>query len=374
MTYKSLEIIEVISKKELNNFIKFPYQLYAGDYFYVPPLMREMEKKFSRIRNPFFKHADVRFFLALKNGKTVGRITSIINHRHIEFHNEKAGFFGFFETINDQRVSSALLDTVSESLRESGMDIMRGPMSFSTNDECGLLIEGFQNYPMIMTPYNPPYYREIMEEYGLKKAKDLYAYIIDIPDKLPDKIGRAAEIAERRGINVRPINIKKFDDEMEKFKIVYHSAWEKNWGFIPLTDEELSYLGNDLKPFLVPEITLIAEKGDEPVGFMGVLPDYNFVLKKMKGRFNLISILKAIYYSKKIKDLRLLLLGIKTEFRQKGVDALLFREGFKGAKKIGYKRAEFSWVLEDNIAVQRLVEMIQGRLYKKYRIYEKNLL
>lgn len=373
MIAEGIRIIEVKTQKELDDFIKFPYFLYLDDLFYIPPLIREMKKKFCRTKNPFFKHADVRFFLAFKNGKTVGRITSIINHKHIEFHNEKAGFFGFFESINDQKVASALFDTVSESLKNAGMKIMRGPMSFSTNDECGLLIEGFETYPMIMTPYNPTYYREIIEIYGMEKAKDLFSYIIDIPDKLPEKIERAAEIATKRGIHVRPINIKKFDEDMEKFRTVYNSAWEKNWGFIPLTDEELTYLGNDLKPLLVPDITLIAEKDNEPVGFMGILPDYNFVLKHMKGRFNLISIIKGIYYSKKIKDLRLLLLGIRTEFRQKGVDALLFREGFKGAKKRGYKRAEFSWILEDNIPVQKLIEMIKGRLYKKYRIYEKTL-
>ncbi len=182
-----------------------------------------------------------------------------------------------------------------------------------------------------------------------------------------------AGIAFRSGIRVRPIDMKNFQRDMRIFRVVYNSAWEKNWGFIPLTDEELVYLGNSLKSIVVPEMIVIAEKNSEPVGFMGMLPDFNFVLRHMKGRTNPVSIIKALYYSKKIKDLRMLLLGIKREYRNRGVDAILFREGFKGVKKGGYKRVEFSWILEDNIPTQRLVEMIGGRLYKKYRIYEKKL-
>ncbi|NCO67037.1 MAG: hypothetical protein COY75_01120 [Nitrospirae bacterium CG_4_10_14_0_8_um_filter_41_23] len=367
-----IEVLEVKSKKDLNDFIKLPLSLYSKDPFYVPPLITEMQEQFSD-KNPFFLHATARYFLAKEEGKLAGGIISIINQRHIEFHNERAGFFGFFESSNNQGVASALLDKVSEILRKEGMDIIRGPMNFSTNEECGFLIEGFNSPPMLMTPYNPSYYNDLMENYGMTKSKDLYAYIYDVTEELPEKILRVAEIAVKNGINVRPVNKKKFDDEMNIFKDVYNSAWGKNWGFIPLTNEELTYLGKRLKTIAVPELTLIAEKDKEPVGFMGLLPDFNFVLRYMKGKVSPISIAKAFYYSKKIKDLRLLLLGIKAEYRNKGIDALLFREGFKGVKKGGYKRVEFSWILEDNIPVQRIVEMIGGRLYKKYRIYEKRL-
>jgi hypothetical protein len=212
-----------------------------------------------------------------------------------------------------------------------------------------------------------------MEKYGMEKSKDLYAYILDVPDELPQKIHRVAEIVARSGISIRPIDMKKFEYDMRIFQEVYNSAWEKNWGFLPLNDDDLVYLAKNLKPVIVPEMTLIAEKNGSPVGFMGLLPDFNFVLKHMNGKMNPLSIVKALYYSRKIKDLRMLLLGIRAEYRNKGVDALLFREGFKGVKKGGYKRVEFSWILEDNIPVQRLIEMIGGRLYKKYRIYEKRL-
>jgi GNAT superfamily N-acetyltransferase len=367
-----IEVVEVESKKDLDDFIKFPFTLYSNDRNYVPPLIREMRMNLSD-KNPFFLHATARFFLAKKEGRVAGRIAAIVNRRHIEFHKEQAGFFGFFESSQDQEVASALLERVAGSLRKEGMQIMRGPMNFSTNEECGFLLEGFDSPPMLMTPYNPSYYHDLMEKCGLEKSKDLYAYILDIPEELPGKIIRVADIAAKSGIRVRPLNKKFFEREMNIFKVVYNSAWQNNWGFIPLTDEELVHLGNNLKSVIVPELTLIAERENEPVGFMGLLPDFNLVLRHMKGKMGLVSIIKALYYSKKIKDLRLLLLGIKAEFRNKGVDALLFREGFKGVKKGGYQRVEFSWILEDNIPVQRLVEMIGGRLYKKYRIYEKRL-
>lgn len=364
-----MDIIEVKGKR-INDFIEFPFRLYSKDPFYSPPLRRELKKDFSEA-NPFFNHAKVRFFVVKNGGQAVGRIVSIINKRHIQFHNEKAGFFGFFECINNFEVARLLLDTVKRDLINNGMSVMRGPMNFSTNEECGFLIEGFEYPPLLMTPYNPPYYNDFMERYGMAKSKDLYAFIHDVREKLPEKILRVAAVAEKRGITVRPVKKDRFNEEMLIFKEVYNSAWERNWGFIPLTDEELYYLGSKLKEIVIPDLTLIAEEDGVPVGFMGLLPDFNLVLRRMKGRLTPVTILKALYYSKMIKDLRLLLLGIKRDYRHRGVDALLFREGFKAVRKGGYKRVEFSWILEDNIPVQRLVEMIGSRLYKRYRIYEQ---
>lgn len=369
---QSIQVIEVKTGKRRDTFIKFPFSLYSENPFYVSPLIKDLKEQFSD-KNPFSNHAKARYFIAEKDGKCAGRIISIINQRHIQFCHEKAGFFGFFECINDAGVSSALLNKASEELRGEGLEIIRGPMNFSTNEECGFLINNFEAHPMLMTPYNMPYYGNLMENYGLQKAKDLYAYIYDIKESLPEKVLRVAAIAEKRGITVRRLNKKKFSDEMKAFKEVYNAAWENNWGFIPLTDKEIDYLGNRLRQIVVPELTLIAEDNGAPVGFLGLLPDFNFVLKHMKGKINPITIIKALYYSRKIKDLRLLLLGIKKEYRNRGVDALLFREGFSGIKKGGYERIEFSWVLEDNVAVQRIIEMLGGQLYKTYRIYEKKL-
>jgi len=374
MNGEGINVIEVRSEKDFDDFIKLPFSLYSNDPLFAPPLIKDMREKFS-IKNPFFLHAKSEYFLAKKDGKLCGRVVSINNYRHNESHNDRVGFFGFFESANDYAIAKALLDRVSESLRREGMNRIRGPMNFSTNEECGFLIEGFKEPPILMTPYNPPYYNDLMERYGMRKVKDLYAYTCDIPEELPEKILRVARIAEKRGLMVRPIEMKKFELDMKIFRDVYNSAWQKNWGFIPMTEEETNYIAERLKPIVLPGLTLIAEKDEEPVGFMGILPDLNFVFKKMRGKLNPFTILKAIYYSKKIRDLRLLLLGIKAEYRNKGVDALLYREGFKNikGKYNQYRRVEFSWILEDNIPVQRLVEMIGARLYKKYRIYEKRL-
>jgi hypothetical protein len=369
-----MEVIEVKTPRDLDAFIKLPFSLYSQDPLFVSPLTMDMRERFSK-KNPFFLYAKVKYFLAKQDGKLSGRVASIINHRHNKLHDDRIGFFGFFESAKDHLVSSSLLDAVSHELRKEGMDTVRGPMNFSTNEECGFLIQGFDKTPILMTPYNPPYYRELMERYGMEKAKDLYAYICDIPEELPEKILRVSEIAEKRGIRVRPINKQTFGSEMKIFMEVYNSAWSKNWGFIPITEEETNHMAKKLKSIVLPELTLIAEKDKEPVGFMGMLPDFNFVLKKMEGKLNPITIMKAAYYSKKITDLRMLLLGIKAEYRNKGVDALMFREGFKSIREKykRFKRVEFSWILEDNIPVQRLAEMIGARLYKKYRVYEKRL-
>ncbi|MDH4233033.1 MAG: GNAT family N-acetyltransferase, partial [Nitrospirota bacterium] len=322
---------------------------------------------------PFFKHAKVNYFLAVHEGRILGRIASIVNQRHMDVHKEETGFFGFFESIDDADVSGSLLDAAAHDLKMNGMKAMRGPMNFSTNEECGFLIEGFDLPPMLMTPYNPPYYEKLMEKCGMDKAKDLYAYIHDVQETLPEKVLRVAAIAGKRGISVRPIEKKRFNEEMQVFRDVYNSAWAENWGFIPLTDDELFHLGKRLKQIAVPGLTLIAEDHGRPVGFLGLLPDFNFVLRHMRGRLTPLTVIKALYYSRKITGLRLLLLGIKHEYRSKGVDAMLLREAFKGIRKGGYKKVEFSWILEDNIPVQRIIEMADGRLYKKYRIYEKSL-
>jgi GNAT superfamily N-acetyltransferase len=363
-----IEVIEV--RESLDDFIKLPLTLYVGDPLFVPQLTGEMRTHFSTA-NPFFKHASAKFFLARKDGRPAGRIISFVNTVHNEFHREKTGFFGFFESIREKEVATALFGRAEAHLRAEGMEVIRGPMNFSTNEECGFLLEGFTESPVIMMPYNPPDYNEFAEECGFRKVRDLYAYIYLMRERLPEKVLRVAAIAEKRGITVRPINMKNFKSDMMIFREVYHSAWEKNWGFVPMTEEELEYSAGRLKQIIIPELTLIAEEDSKPIGFMGLVPDFNFVLKHMGGRMNPVSIAKAVYYSRKIPDLRTMLLGVKKEFRNKGVEALLYREGFEPVKK--YRRVEFSWILEDNIPVQRTIEMIGGELYKKYRVYEKKL-
>lgn len=368
-----MEIQEVSGKKDLDRFIELPFRLYRENSLYAPPLRRELREQFSSA-NPFFRHAESRYFLASRGKKILGRVASIVNHLHLDIHRENVGFFGFFESIDDPGVSRGLLKAVQDDLAERGMTAMRGPLNFSTNDECGVLIEGFDAPPMIMTPYNPPYYEGLMEAFGLRKCKDLFAYLYEVQERLPEKILRVAEIASKRGLTVRPVEKKRFREEMLIFRDVYNSAWEKNWGFIPLTEEEVVHMGSKLKQVMVPELTLVAEDRGRPVGFLGLLPDFNEVLRHMGGRLTPVSLAKALYYSRRISGLRLLLFGIKEEYRNKGVDALLLREGYAGIRRGRYRKVEFSWILEDNIPVQRIVDMVGGRLYKRYRIFEKSLL
>jgi hypothetical protein len=369
----ALLIKEVSGKRDLKAFIEFPLSLYAGDSRYVPQLTGDMLTHFSD-RNPFVRHAKVKFSLALRDGKIAGRICSIYNPQHVEFHGEKAGFFGFFECCNDLTVAAALLDRVSTEMRGQGMEVLRGPMNFSTNEECGFLIEGFDSPPTLMMPYNPSYYTGLMENCGLVKAKDLYAYLYTVEKTVPEKVTRVAALAQKKGVTVRYIDKKNFLADMKVFQKVYNSAWEKNWGFLPMSDEELIYSAGRLKPLVVPELTLIAEKDGKPVGFLGLIPDYNTVLRQMKGKLNPVTLVKALYYSRKITGLRLLLYGVSAEYRNRGIEALLVSEGHRNIINKGvYSHIEFSWILEDNIQVIRISEMVNASLYKKYRIYEKKI-
>ncbi|MFO0754311.1 MAG: hypothetical protein U0411_13435 [Thermodesulfovibrionales bacterium] len=368
-----VEVAEVRTARDLDAFIEVPHSLYSGDPHFCPQLTRDLRTHFSP-KNPFFGHAEIKLFLARRGGRAVGRIASIVNRQHLAFHRELAGFFGFFECIDDREAAGALLERACGELKGRGMDIVRGPMNFSTNEECGFLIEGFGAPPMLMTPYNPPYYNELMEGFGMAKAKDLHAYLYTMEASLPEKVVRVASLATRKGITVRTITKKDFMADMKVFQGIYNAAWEKNWGFLPFTDEELAYSAERLKPLVVPELTLIAEKDGEPVGFLGLIPDFNSVLRRMKGRLNPVTLAKALYYSRKIDSLRLLLYGIKAGYRNRGVDALLFAEGHKQILRQGkYRRIEFSWILEDNLPVILITEMFGAPLYKKYRIYEKRI-
>jgi len=367
-----IQVLPAGDKKSFKEFLYFPFKLYAKNHLWVPPLIRDIKEQFSA-QNPFFKHAEVAPFIAKINGDTVGRIVAIYNEAHINFSGEKAGFFGFFDCIDENAVARALIEKVKQWLKEKGMLLLRGPMNFSSNEEWGLLVEGYDKPPMIMMPYNFPYYQKLFKRCGFTKAKDLFAYIIEIPEKLPEKTYRVANIVGKYGIKIRPINIKSFKKEMSVFKNIYNSAWEKNWGFVPLTDDEIDYMAKKLKSIIIPELVLIAECSGEAVGFMMFLPDFNYVLKRLNGRLFPLGIFKALWYSRRIKDLRLLLLGVREGYRKRGIDAFLLIEGLKAIKKNGYKRVEFSWILEDNYPVQRIIEAVNGRLYKKYRIYETKI-
>ncbi|MDA8171132.1 MAG: hypothetical protein M0Z48_04800, partial [Nitrospiraceae bacterium] len=309
------------------------------------------------------------------DGKAVGRIASVIDGRHLEYHKDGAGFFGFYESVNDPAAAGALLDRVEAELKSAGLKKIRGPMSFSTNEECAFQVDGFNYPPMIMTPYNPPWYNDLMEVSGMKKAKDLIAYIRDMALPLPEKVRRVAAMAEKKGVTVRLADMKKLNRELSIFRDVYNSSWKDNWGFIPITPEEVDNMAKQLKGILVPELTIIAKAGEEPVGFLGIVPDINQVLRVLGGRLTPLGIVKAVFRFRKIDAIRLMLLGVKREWRGRGVEALMIRQGFEGIKSFGnkYKQIEFSWILEDNLPIIYISEMIGGHVYKRYRIYEREI-
>ena len=372
-----LKIRQVQSKKDLSDFIKFPWKVYRDDPLWVPPLIADRKDFFNPQKNPFFKHSEVVFYLAENKGDAVGRVCGIWNRNHIDFHQEKAGFFGFFECVKDFEVAKLLLDTVKEWLKSKGMDIMRGPMNFSTNDEVGFLLEGFDSPPVFMMTYNPPYYLDFMEKYGMDKAKDIFAYYLDNTYKPPDRLVRMCErIENKEDLRLRCINVKNFANEVRTIKKIYNSAWSKNWGFVPMTDEEFDHLAKNLKMIVDPYMVFIAEVDGEPAGFSLGLPDLNLVLKRLNGRLFPFGLVKLLWYTKVrriIDGIRVVTMGVVPEYQKRGIDNLLYMRTIRDGIKRGYRWAELSWVLEDNLLMNRILKILGARLYKKYRIYEMGL-
>lgn len=374
MIPRPLTLHEVKTRQDLMVFIHFPWKVYRGNPFWIPPLIKDQLQKFSP-QSPFFDHSEMILFLARRGEETVGRIAGIIDRHYVEFHQEKVGFFGFFESLDDAEAARLLLSAVASWLRERRMEKMTGPMNPSTNDECGLLIDAFNASPCIMMPYNPPYYPALLEGPGLHKVMDLYAYWLQKDgfnyDRLDRITGRILKKEPR--LSVRSLNMRQFNEELKIIKDIYNNSWSKNWGFVPMTEAEIDDLAKNLKPIIVPEIVLFAYWEDIPVGFSAALPDYNVVLKHLNGKLGLLGSLKFLYYSRKIKTVRIMLLGVKHSFQKKGLEGLLYIETFKRGTKKGYPQGECSWILENNLLMQHGIEAMGGKRYKTYRIYEAQL-
>lgn len=373
-----VEVTPVRSPADRTAFIRLPYSIYKGDPNFVPHLEMERRDFMDPRKHPFFEFGEVEFFLARRDGKVVGRIAAVNNPRYNEFHETNVGFFGLFECINDAGVARALLEKAAEWLRAKGFTSVLGPMSYSTNGEVGLLIEGFNTPPAIMTTYNPPWYAALLEANGFTKAKDLFAWELSSSTPPPEKVARIAEkIRQREGVTVRPVNLKQFDTEVARVKAMYNSAWEKNWGFVPMTEHEFDHLARDLKQMVRPELALVAEVKGEPVGFALTIPDANEALKAANGRlttFGLpIGLAKLLLASRRIRRLRLVLLGTVEGYRRRGLDAILYLDTLNKARELGYEGGEISWTLEDNHLVNRAIESMGGKQSKRYRVYEKPL-
>jgi 8-amino-7-oxononanoate synthase len=380
-----IKIRKVDGRKDKLRFIRLPWDLYQNEQNWVPPLEMDRMRLIDEVKNPFYKHATSLLFLAEDDrGNTVGRIAAIINHRHNEAYNDKIGFVGFYDSINDQSVANALFNAAEDFLRTNGMQQVRGPISPSINDEVGLLVEGFEYPPSIMMPWHPTYYRQLWDKAGYAKAKDLLAWRITQDKSMTPKIARVTDIVKQRSnVRIRSIDMKRFDAEVDLIRDLYGRGWEENWGAVPLDEEEITMLATELKQIIEPEYILFAEKPGtdgtaETIGFSLVVPDINqaFLAGKPipKGTLNLPTAITNLMTKKKAIDtLRIILLGVMPEYRGRGIDALLYREIMERSKARGIKYGEASWVLEDNVMMSRAAEMMQGEPYKRYRVFEKPL-
>lgn len=369
----NIEILPVQSKKDLLAFIKLQWKINQNDPNWVPPLMMDRLKLLNKQKNPFFKDNPAEFFLAYRDGEIVGRIAAIINHQHNKFQEDKTGFFGFLEAENDKATFEALLSIAEKWLKEKKCDMMMGPMNPSTNDEVGFLIDGFDSPPYFMMTHNPRYYNEIMQDLGFEKAKDLYAYYIDREKLNMEKINHLAEAMKRKfQVNIRSLNLKRFEDELKIVREIYNDAWSKNWGFVPMTPEEFDFVANDFRKIIDPEVVMIAEYKGKPIGFSLALPNYNEIFKKIpNGKLFPFGLFTFLLNKNKIKSLRAITLGVIKDYQTSGIGGMLILETIRRGLSAGYYSAEMSWVLEDNELMKKGAIMVGGKIHKTYRVYQK---
>lgn len=357
-------------------FIDFAWTVNGADPQWVPPLRMALAPVLDRNKHPFHQHAEVAYFLAERGGKVAGRIAAVVNHQYNQHHApDRTGFFGFFECVDDAAVSSALLDAASAWLRARGMEVMRGPFNFSTNDEFsspGVLVEGFDTPPAVMMSHNPPYYGRLMDAAGMGKSKDLLAYWVgpDTPERLHGVMER---LARRAGVTIRSLRIKDLQAEVERVQEVYNAAWSQNWGFVPMTEAEFLHLAKELKPVVDPDLVLLAEKADgEPVGFLLALPDLNRAFRHLKGgRLLSPGLPRFLWQMRKFDVARILTLGLKPGYQHLGLGAVLYARLMQVGLAKGYRAAEGSWILEDNHEMCTALEKMGADQYKRYRVYER---
>jgi hypothetical protein len=367
------------TKGDLSRFFDVADRIYADDPLWVAPLRDDVAKVF-RDENPFFRHGEMQLFVARRGGADVGRIAAILDRNHNSFHDEKAAFFGYFESEDDPAVAGALLDAAGLWGRERKMTVLRGPTNPTLNDEAGLLVDGFDSSPVLMMTYNPKSYVALIEGRGFRKAKDLLAYWFPLEEKPLQRLSRVADRFRKREGNILVRNVSKggLARDLLKIREVYNEAWEKNWGFVPMTPEEMDFMAKRMKPLLVEELLWLAEakRSDgtlEPIAFMLMLPDYNVAMKPLKGRLLPFGWLKFLMGVRRIKTVRVVTLGIKRPYRLSGIQSIMMADSLRFLLSKGYTGAEVSWLLEDNELVIGAVRLWGGRLYKTYRIYEKAL-
>jgi GNAT superfamily N-acetyltransferase len=373
----SLEIRRVATRRDMRSFIRLPWAIHRNHPLWVPPLKFDVRHRLDRSRNPFFEHAEAEYFLALRDGEPVGRISAHYDRNFNTFHENEWGMFGWFEARDDPLVARELLGAAEGWLRDRNRDRMVGPLSFSTNDQdVGVLIEGFDRPPLILNQWTPPYYSTLLEEAGMDKAMDLLMWQLYVDDRArvnPAIWKMADEVATKHGIAVRSMRKRDLEAEVERFLEVYNEAWERNWGFVPLTDAEVRHYAKELKPILDENWAFIAEREGETVGAALTLPDFNQVLVHLNGRLLPFGWLKALYWRRKIDKVRVLALGVKGKHQHTGVAAKLYELHFDSAARTPQTGGEMGWILETNKAMNRAMEGMGGKVVSKYRLFGKEL-
>ncbi len=373
-----VEVSEVVSNAERNAFIKFPWQIYRHDPAWVPPLILERKEFLDRRKHPFYEHGDAALFLARRNREIVGRIMASDDPNYNAWHKSNVGCFGLFDCVNDPAVATALFEAASDWLRAKGRDEIIGPIDYSTNYVCGLLVEGFQFPPTLLTAHNPPHYESLVRGAGFEKVIDFYAWWFDEPQNAALRLRRlSASLRKRHPATIRPGNLRNFRAEADRLREIYNEAWKDNWGFVPFTEREFQFMAKELKQFVLPEFTLIAEVGDAAVGFILCVPDIHVALRKINGRlttFGLpIGLAKLLYHKSRIRTARLIALGIKPKYRRGGIAEMLVLQIVEDAMiRRGYT-GELSMTLENNHLINRFLAAIGARRYKTWRIYRRSL-
>ena len=373
-----VEVSPVSGRAEREAFIKFPWRIYANDPAWVPPLIIERRAFLNRRKHPFYEHGDAALFLARRAGEIVGRIMASDDPNYNAEHRSNVGCFGMFECIDDVAVAEALFRAAADWLRKKGRNEIMGPIDYSTNYVCALLIEGFAHPPTILTAHNPPYYARLLETGGFRKAMDWYAWWFADPANALRRLRRiAGRFSEGSQVVIRPGNLKQIGEESGKLRQVYNQAWRKNWGFVPFTEAEFEFLRKEMQPLLMAEFIWLAEVAGEPVGFLLCLPDINVALRRINGRltrFGLpIGLAKLLYYKSRLKTVRLVALGVVEKFRRMGIAEMLVLRIIEEAMVKRGLTGEMSMTLEDNLAINRFLSAIGGTRYKTYRIYRRSL-
>jgi len=359
----------------VSRFLRVSYGIYRNDPLWVAPLVSDLKKVFLD-SNPLFDHAEMQLWVAVREGRDVGRIAGIVDRNFNSYQKENAAFFGFFECVNDRNVAHALMDKVVNWAQGKGLKKVLGPLNPTTNEEGGLLVKGFDSSPVFMMTYNPPYYADLITGEGFTKAKDLLAYYFDLTNTPMDRFERIASKFKKRepDIAITPIRKRNLTECLTKVKAVYNEAWQENWGFVPMTDAEVDFMAGRLKPLLTEGLAFVAETQQEPVGFLLAMPDFNQALKPLKGRLLTPKFFGFIPYllGWKVPDVcRVITLGVKAKYRGRGIEAAMLAEGLRTGFRLGFRCIEASWILEDNTAVQRVIELFGGKPYKTYRVYEQ---